>query len=140
MSTFWEPFLEERIEAARQKAQRLRDGIVEIMEEFELSLRVFISTHYTIPLFDTYFEERTLDDLIFEVEVIKLKQSAAPSGSNTLKENAKEAEGLFDDWIEDDEKKAVGLGNVDLKNDPFFNDAKAFMESGEFKETEGEKT
>lgn len=126
--SFLEPFLEERIESAKALARRLADGIIETVDEFELSICIFLSHHYGIPLFDKYFEDRTLDDLIFEAEVIKLQTDGGPRGSNMLKDKPEEAAGMFDDWIEEDAKDSAAMA----QNEAFLQDAQKFMETGDF--------
>jgi hypothetical protein len=123
---FNEPFLVERIENAKLSAKKLIDGDFEDEESLKSLIRFRLSRELNKGYFESYFDDRTLDDLVFELELIKLSSRPADSrGSDMLKEAPKEAEALFDDWVEEDNKEA---------EKSFENDALQFMNSGEFKE------
>jgi hypothetical protein len=125
---FDEPFLLERIEKAKKLAKSLIDGDFEDEESLKMLMRFRLSRELSKGYFDDYFDKRTLDDLVFELELIKLSSRPADSrGSDMLKESPKEAEALFDDWVEEDDK---GIEST------FEQDALKFMQSGDFKETE----
>lgn len=66
-----EPYLEQRIEAARLKAKNIIDGKIEDEYDLRLVFQFVLCQKYNIPIFDTYFEERTLDELMFEVYLHK---------------------------------------------------------------------
>lgn len=122
----FEPYLAERIEKARARARQIIDGQYDDEESLCLALRWFICQNRNRLFFDSYFDDRTLDDLVFEVEMMKLaKQSSTDRGSETLKDAPKEeSEALFDDWVEADTNEA---------EKKFEEDAKKFMQTGEFK-------
>ena len=121
-----EPYLMERIDAAREKARKLIDGQYDDEESIVLVLRWFICQARNLGFFDPYFEKRTVDDLVFETEMIRLsRQANTARGSDALKEAPKkEAEALFDDWA------AADTTNAEKQ---FEDDAKKFMNSGDFK-------
>lgn len=152
-SLFFEPFINDRIEAAKEKARRIRDGIIETIEEFELSLRIFIGNYYKIPIFHKYFNDRTLDDLIFEAEIIRLiinNSDGEPRGAELLRKNREEAEELFSDWIKEEEELGDDIENTEMFQQmskdgengeevqwenvdaSFLEQAKNFMETGNF--------
>lgn len=122
-----EPFLMERIDAARDRAQKIYDGVYEDEATLVDVMKWVICQNRNMAFFDPYFDARTLDDLVFETEMIRLyKQDKSTRGSDILKEAPKaESEGLFDDWVEADTAKA---------EKQFEEDSKAFMQSGDFKE------
>ncbi len=62
-----EPYLAERIEAAKKKAKQIVDGKIENENDLRLVFQFILCQKYNIPMFSPYFEERTLDELIFEV-------------------------------------------------------------------------
>lgn len=124
MTDHLEPYLEERIAAAKASARAVFDGYDESSLIF--FFRSLICEARRMGIFDPYFEKRTLDDLVFEVEIIRLaRTSKETKASELLKAVPKEeAEGMFDDWVDAD------TAAVDSK---FDEDAKKFMQSGEFK-------
>lgn len=121
-----EPHIIERIEAAKEKARHLVDGDYDDEESLLYVLRWKLCLARGWGFFDPYFKDRTLDDLVFENEMIRLSsQSSTSRGSEVLSSaSVKERESLFDDWADADTKI------VDQK---FDEDAKKFMETGEFK-------
>jgi hypothetical protein len=66
-----EPYLEQRIEAAKQKAKAIASGKIEDEEDLRLVFQFVLCQKYNIPIFDPYFTERTLDELMFEVYLHK---------------------------------------------------------------------
>lgn len=122
----FEPYLIERMEKAKERAAQIIDGAYDDEESLFLAMRWIICQTRNMPLFDSYFEKRTIDDLVLEVEMIRLsRQGSSDRGSEILKDAPKEeSEGLFDDWVESDNSEA---------EKKFQEDAKKFMESGEFK-------
>ena len=123
-----EPFLEERTEAAQKYARKIAHGTVDNVEEFETFLRWVIGKHYGLPIFDSYFERRTLDELIFEATLIsELGKDNVQKTSEVIKENQVEAESLFDDWIKED------LPKPEKPETMFDKEDEEFMKSGKFK-------
>jgi hypothetical protein len=122
----FEPYLQERIDAAKEKARKIVAGEVESEKELVEAMVLVLSRHYGLPFFDSYFEDRTFDDLIFEVELLKLsRQSNSEQGSGMLAAASKEEkESLVDDWVEAD------MASVNKQAEE---DAKRFMETGNFK-------
>lgn len=66
-----EPYLEERIEAAKQKAKAIVEGKINDEEDLRLVFQFVLCQKYNIPIFDPYFVDRTLDELMFEVYLHK---------------------------------------------------------------------
>lgn len=93
--------LETRIKEAKAKAKRVYYNTSESLDEETLRLQFILAKHYNMPIFDKYFDSRTIDDLIFEIELLKLATSSDEEKMEdivTKEENRKELEGLFDDW------------------------------------------
>jgi hypothetical protein len=128
MNTFFEGDLERRIERAKELAQRIVSNDTHGFEESMLAWRFILARHYNLPLFHEYFLERTIDELILEVELLNaVSQSGEQHGSKLLSENKEEAEALFDDWIEED-MKAPPMSEPEWEAT-----SKQFMETGKFK-------
>lgn len=122
-----EPFLSERIEKAKKKAFDIVNKNHNTIEDSVYYLRYILSRHYNMPFFHEYFEQRTIEELIFEIELIKQsEQSNVEKGKDLLASNKEEAEGLFDDMVKEDEEE---MNNVDSFNDL----AQEFIRSGKFK-------
>jgi hypothetical protein len=119
----FEPYINERIELAKAKAQKVLTN-PETEEELLITLRLFLSRHYGMPLYDEYFLKRTLDELIFEIELVRgvVKDSVSKT-SELLSSNKQEAEGLFDDWKDADISSSPELDKA----------AEEFMKTGNFK-------
>ena len=117
-----EPHVEERIQKAKERAQKIVNGLVETEEDIIFCMRFFLSKIYQIPIFHKYFEELTFDQLIFECELHRTSRQTTPEKTTELiNDNKEELSGMFDDWVDQD------LGD-------FTEDAKNFMETGEFKD------
>lgn len=65
-----EPYIMERAEQARLMAERVATGDVSTESEFAMAQIAIIARHLKIGFFDPYFENRTLDELLFEVYLI----------------------------------------------------------------------
>jgi len=109
---FLENGLEKRIELARLRAKNIYYGNPQSLEDEIFRLRNVLRTEYNIPIFSEYFDKRTLDELIFEVELIVLSKSTpddkmkdAVKEMNKAKEKGEvsELDSLFDDM--DEERK-----------------------------------
>lgn len=81
-----EPYLEQRIEAAKQKAKSIVNGKVNDEEDLRLIFQFVLCQKYNIPIFDPYFTERTLDELMFEVYLHK--EVALKSDPEIMQEDA----------------------------------------------------
>jgi hypothetical protein len=81
-----EPYLEQRIEAAKQKAKSIVDGKINDEEDLRLVFQFVLCQKYNMPIFDPYFTERTLDELMFEVYLHK--EALAKSDPELVKQEA----------------------------------------------------
>jgi hypothetical protein len=131
-----EQHLAERIEAAQKRAEMVRSGQNADTEEQVIDvLKYVISRHYSIPFFDKYFDDRTIDELFFEAALVSPKTPEAniDYASKVTKEAKEELVTMFDEWID---------ANPELEAaDPFDDIAKNFMETGEFaQETKQEES
>ena len=84
-----EPFLNERIEASKKKAKQIIEGKIDDENDLRLVFQFVLCQKYNIPVFDPYFEERTLDELMFEVYLHN--ESAKKRDPDLIKEEAAEA-------------------------------------------------
>ena len=129
---YTELHLEERIIAAKAKAQRIKKAIdIDTIEDAELVVRYVLSKHYNIPLFDKYFDDRTLDELFFEAELVLPEKPAVESASEAIKENKAEVDGIMDEfgeWLDKTDQPLDPAAAVD----PFFAMAQKFMQTGDF--------
>lgn len=92
-----------RIEKAKAAARAIVDGSDNSLDGAHFVLRAILSKRYNMPIFHEYFENKSFDELVFEIEIFNaLEETNTKRGSNALKENKAEAESLFDDWAEDD--------------------------------------
>lgn len=121
----FEPEAEARAISAREMAERIFSGNYKDFDEALMFLRWVISRHYLIPMFDPYFKDRTLDDLVFESELIRLA-NLPPDKAKTevVNANKKEAEQIFDDW-EDTPEPIQDTAKIDEM-------AKQFMATDKF--------
>lgn len=127
-----EPNLNDRIEEAKKMAERISSGQVDTNGEFELSLRLIVSKQYNIPLFSEYFDNLTMDQLLLEVELVRLsRMSPEQKASELINSNKEELSGLFDDI------EGFDPPPMDPKENEFMKDAMEFMKTGDFKQ-EGE--
>lgn len=100
-NNWFEGNLEIRINAAKQKAEDVYYGKGKTLEEEVTRLQFILAREYQIPLFDAYFLNKTIDDLVFEIEIIKLsKQGSGARVADIMKseKNKEELSSLFDDW------------------------------------------
>lgn len=121
-----ETYLQQRIELMKKKAQRIKDGIVETDDDFINVLRFRLSQAYNIPFFDTYFSQRTLDDLVFELELLRASVDKTAEVSESLKAFAESGEDLFAD--------------LSPENDQFMQSAHEFFQTGNFIQQKDDKT
>lgn len=85
VAEYTEPFLTERLDLALAKARRLVQNNIESLDDLNMALRAAISNYYGFPLFDKYFEDKTIDQLAFEAFYIKEKNT---TGSQTAAQEA----------------------------------------------------
>jgi vacuolar-type H+-ATPase subunit H len=132
MDTFLELHLEKRIQEARERANRIVSNQHATFEDNVIYLQAILARHYNMPIFHEYFKNRTIDELIFEIELISAFNKTPESrGQELLKENKEEAASLFDDWAKDDMVE-VSQQNF-MSDDEFSKISQQFMENGEFK-------
>jgi len=109
MTTYIEPFLEERMEKAKAKAKRIAHGKVESESDLEQVFRASLSRRYNIPVFDTYFDDKTLDEIAYEVFLHKEldRKESGGTDEDAQKEltqvSNEDREDLFSDLVEDSE-------------------------------------
>lgn len=132
-TSYLEPHLEERIKAAKARAKRIKYNIdINSLEDAEMVLRFVLSRHYGMPLFDKYFDERTLDELFFEAELVLPEKAQTPEDlSNVVNDNKEEVSQLADEFEEWIDRSDAPLDPA-AASDPFFQLAKQFMETDEF--------
>ena len=138
MSKYKEPHLEERITSAKKKAERVKELMqdsskIETEEEFEHLMVIFISRHYNMPIYSDYFKERTLDELVYEAQMISTfeKTFSPEDTSNVIKNNESEANALADE-MEQFLDATDQLDNTINEDDPFSKITSQFMETGEW--------
>ena len=117
-----EKFLERRIEQAKEYAAKIASGLGDSEQDIEITYRMFLSEHYSLPIFDEYFEKRTFDQLAFEVYLIKRrKEPVLENVAETISQNLKEAA----------DAASTGWDDVDV-SDAELERMSKFMETGEF--------
>jgi len=106
-----EPYLAERIEAAKKKAKQIIDGKID--DEFDLRLvfQFVLCQKYNMPIFDPYFEERTLDELMFEVYLHK--EVAVKADPELAKQDAA-------DFVREEANKDEYWEDLDIQSDDEF--------------------
>jgi len=82
-----EPYLKERLDAALEKARRLVQNKIETVDDLNMALRVTISEFWGFPLFDKYYDDKTIDQLAFEAFFIKERNT---TGAQTVAQEAAE--------------------------------------------------
>lgn len=124
-----EPYLEQRIEAAKQKAKAIVEGKMEDEHDLRLIFQFVLCQKYNIPIFDPYFSERTLDELMFEVylhkEVVSKSdpEVAKEEAANFVREEANKDEYWEDLDVQSDDdfleqaKKDFGIKKQEPQND-----------------------
>lgn len=121
---YYEPHTDERVAAAQAKAQRILTGTVETEAEFILALITIIDRDKKLGLFCDYYKNRTLDELVFEAEIVRGKPlEAAEAGHRAIEGAGQDAKTELGDWIE---KELTADAD-------FMKDAEKFMQTGEFK-------
>jgi hypothetical protein len=100
MTSYIEPYLDERLDLALEKARRLIQNKIESQDDLWMAFRIIISDHYGIPLFDKYFEDKSIDQLAFEAFFIKERAiSAADTASKQISDNTDlAAQAIEDDF------------------------------------------
>lgn len=106
-----EPYLEQRIEAAKQKAKAIVDGKISDEEDLRLVFQFVLCQKYNIPIFDLYFADRTLDELMFEVYLHK--EASTKSDPELAKEEAA-------DFVREEANKDEYWEDLDIQSDDDF--------------------
>lgn len=107
MRPYEEPFLEERVKTAQERAKKIAHGSLSSEEELQDFFKIQLSRRYGLPLYDSYFENRTFDELAFEVFVQKefdAKEAGATSGyaeEKLVETSEEERDDMFADLVED---------------------------------------
>ena len=127
---------EERCEVAKKVAWRVFNGVGETEEEHEFFFRMILSEHYNIPMFSDFFLNLTLDQLIFEVEMVRLRTQTKEdrvTDMATRPESQEEISGLFDDLQEGDEKVDENWEEASIEDTSDVDEAmQNFMDTGKF--------
>jgi hypothetical protein len=108
-----EPYLAERIEAAKKKAKQIIDGKIDDENDLRLVFQFVLCQRYNIPIFSPYFEERTLDELMFEVYLHK--EATVKADPDLVKEEAA-------DFIREEANKDEYWEDLDMQTDDEFLD------------------
>lgn len=123
--------ISDRMDEARQKAKDIYYGNDLSYDSLILRFTFVLAREYNMPIFHKYFKDRTLEELILEIEMIKLSREPQESKMTQImndEESKKELESIFDDWSSEN---SVDLSNIDGYNegDKLVED---FLSSGEF--------
>lgn len=120
-----EPFLEERVERAKNHAERIAEGDIQDENDLFILFRTVISEYYRIPLYSDYFSERTLDELAFEAHYIKAKQTpVADKASDMISKNLADAAAAAEEAWKDIEELVPSEDEMKRMTE--------FMETGRF--------
>jgi hypothetical protein len=106
-----EPYLAERIEAAKKKAKQIIEGKIDDENDLRLVFQFVLCQKYNIPIFSPYFEERTLDELMFEVYLHK--EATIKSDPELAKEEAA-------DFVRDEADKDEYWEDLEMQTDDEF--------------------
>lgn len=124
---YFEPDVDERITSAQARAQRILSGVMETEEDFMLAMVVVIDRKRNLGLFSDYYKNRTLDELVFEAEIIRdTALPPAQAGSKVIERAGSEAKEELGNWIEQ------SISDM-MPDNKFMEDAAEFMKTGEFK-------
>jgi hypothetical protein len=125
--------INERFKKAQEKANRVFNNQLTDEDDESDILRFYLAMQLGIGVFDKYLTDRTFDELVYEIELHRLKsQPREQRTTELINENKEELSGAFDDWVDQDMQEMVGESYQ--SDEDFMNDAKAFMETGDFKE------
>jgi hypothetical protein len=123
----FEEYIDERIEAIKKKISEIVNGNYKTIDELELFLKIVISGYYKIPIFSDFFEKRTLNELLIEAEVIRIRGvSEEESVQEIVKESTKD---LTEDDYKDmfsmfDDEMSGNIGNLNQQSNDFLNNGK----------------
>lgn len=127
--TYSEPDFDERMTAAQTHAQKILTGRVDTEEDLFLVLVMIIDREKKMGMFADYYKNRTLDELMFEAEIVQGKiSSAADLGNKIINSASTEAKDELGNWLE----KQFDPVTLD-QNNKFMKDAEEFMKTGNFK-------
>jgi hypothetical protein len=119
-----EPFFQERVQAATEKARNIVNAEDLSTEETIIArMKYLVSRHFSIPFHSEFFDNLTFDDLVLEVMLISESAKDQPQRSGeVIKENQTEAEDAFGDLMGED-----GAESFDVP-DEFSAEEKEFLE------------
>jgi hypothetical protein len=130
-----EPYLEKRIEIAKAYARRIANGIVEDEIDLEMVYRMSLSEKYSIPFFSNYFDDKTIDQLAFEVFLIRERSTpVVETVSDEIKKQANTLADIVEKGFDDDDGK---WDDVPEPSDQEMDRFKEFMKTGQFEPTGG---
>jgi hypothetical protein len=127
---YLEPLIEERFAKAKERATKVFNGDLSSSNDDSLlmdCLQYRLAQYLKIGFFDSYFHKLTLDDMLFELELYKLAQTTNIDRSGEMLSKATPEE--IDQMFPDSDFQDVPMA----PDENFMQDAKKFMESGEFK-------
>ena len=121
-----EPDLEERINAAKQRATKIVSGEVENTEDLFARLAVSLSKYYKMPFHSEFFANLTLDEMLLEVFLLTEQEKTPESAiAEAIKDNQDELNDLFKDFGE------LGEPMLSQEEEDFVNNQGAdFMSQG----------
>jgi hypothetical protein len=96
-----DPFLEERLKDAQERAVQAASGVVKNEIDLEIKLRCFLADFYNMPIMHRYFE-RPIDDLAFEAYlIVELNKQKQMKSDDLVRENIDEASDYASEGWED---------------------------------------
>lgn len=103
-----EPFLQERVEKAKEKAKKMIHGVADSEGDLFLIYSFILAQRYNMPIYSDYFLERSIDELAFEVFLWKELDNKIRIGTQDFKldeqimEQAQDSESWADLQSDDD--------------------------------------
>lgn len=121
-----EPNLEQRIKKAKDRAKKLVDTDFQNEEDLHWWLVFQLSKYYKMPIYSEYFQDRTMDELMFELSMIQEDNKPKDvKSSEIVNENLEEAQGIFDDF-EDEFNQSFSEDEMGFLE----NEGRSFMQNG----------
>lgn len=121
-----EPNLENRIKKAKSRAKKIVEAQFEGEDDLYWWLVFQLSKYYKKPIYSKYFENRTLDELMFELSLIQEDNKPQEvKASEIIKENMDEALSMFEDF-EDEINQSFSEEEMGFLN----NQGRSFMQNG----------
>lgn len=126
-----DPHLKQRTDVAISLAKRVAAGVVETDWDLDMAVRLVLSEHYNLPIFDPYFE-RPYDELAFEAFLIgeRARKKAETPQDVVVKNLDEAAKHAAEGWEDDDEPPTLGEAEKKAMEN--------FMKTGKFQH-EGSK-